>query len=75
MNRVRVAAEDAEGRMKLAGHMVRAPLSLAKMNYDAAPGRVFVFLKRVYTGNRGDTLHIPGGNRTVVPGRVREARG
>lgn len=39
-NRVRVAADDAEGRKKLAGYMLRAPLSLAKMRYDAASGTV-----------------------------------
>src|SRR3990172_2990585 len=37
-NQVRVAAEDAEGRKKLAAYMLRAPLSLAKMSYDAASG-------------------------------------
>ena len=37
-NQVRVAADDAEGRKKLAGYMLRAPLSLAKMSYDAASG-------------------------------------
>jgi hypothetical protein len=37
---VRVAAEDAEGRKKLASTMLRAPLSLAKMTYDAASGTV-----------------------------------
>jgi hypothetical protein len=35
-NLVRVAAEDREGRMKLAGYMMRAPMSLEKMSYDAA---------------------------------------
>jgi hypothetical protein len=39
-NRVRVAAEDAEGRQNLAGYMLRAPMSLEKINYDAASGSV-----------------------------------
>lgn len=39
-NRVRVAAEDPQGRTKLAGYMLRAPLSLAKMSYDAGSGTV-----------------------------------
>ncbi|MGH8702291.1 MAG: hypothetical protein ACREVR_14140 [Burkholderiales bacterium] len=39
-NQVRVPADDAEGRKKLAGTMLRAPLSLAKMTYDAASGRI-----------------------------------
>ena len=39
-NAVRVTAEDAEGRKKLAGYMLRAPMSLEKMTYDAATGTV-----------------------------------
>jgi hypothetical protein len=35
-NEVRVPAKDAEGRKKLAGYMLRAPMSLEKMTYDAA---------------------------------------
>ena len=35
-NQVRVPAEDPEGRKKLAGYMLRAPMSLEKMTYDAA---------------------------------------
>ena len=33
-----MAAEDREGRIKLAGTMLRAPMSLAKITYDAATG-------------------------------------
>lgn len=33
---MRVGADDRERRMKLADYMLRAPLSLAKMSYDAA---------------------------------------
>ena len=39
-NEVRVAAEDAEGRKKLAGTLLRAPMSLQKMTYDAATARL-----------------------------------
>lgn len=39
-NQVRVAAQDPEGRKKLAGYMLRAPMSLEKMSYDAATGTV-----------------------------------
>jgi hypothetical protein len=39
-NGVRVAAGDTEGRMKLAQHMLRAPLSLEKMSCDAYSTRV-----------------------------------
>jgi hypothetical protein len=35
-----VEVEDAEGRRKLSGYVLRAPLSLAKMTYDAAGGNV-----------------------------------
>lgn len=37
---VRVPAEDAEGRKKLAGTRLRAPMSLEKMTYAAATGTV-----------------------------------
>ncbi len=33
-NQVRAGAHDAESRMKLAGYMIRAPMSLEKMTYD-----------------------------------------
>jgi hypothetical protein len=39
-NEVSVAAEDAAGRKKLAGYMLRVPMSLQKMAYDAASGMV-----------------------------------
>jgi hypothetical protein len=35
-----VPAEDAEGRRKLVGTMLRAPMSLEKRTYDAATGTV-----------------------------------
>jgi hypothetical protein len=33
-NQVRVAAEDSEGRRKLAGYMLRAPMAPEKLRYD-----------------------------------------
>src|SRR5712691_3157021 len=39
-NQVRVGEGDANGRSKLAGYMLRAPMSLEKMSYDAASGTV-----------------------------------
>jgi hypothetical protein len=42
---VRVAADDPEGRKKLAGYMLRAPLSLAKMTCDPASGTVILPLQ------------------------------
>jgi len=37
---VRVPAEDTEERKKLSSYMLRAPMSLEKMTYDAATGTV-----------------------------------
>ena len=48
-NEVSVAAEDAEGRKKLAGSMLRAPLSLEKMSYDAATGTV-IYRSKIHVG-------------------------
>ena len=48
-NQVRIAAEDAEGRKKLAGYMLRAPMSLAKMTYDAATGTV-IYRSKMHLG-------------------------
>jgi hypothetical protein len=39
-NDVRVPAEDAERRKKLAGYMLRASMSLQKMTYAAVTGMV-----------------------------------
>jgi hypothetical protein len=49
-NEVSVAAEDAEGRKTLAGHMLRAPMSLEKMTYDAATGTA---ISRITFSRRG----------------------
>ena len=48
-NEVSVAAEDAEGRKKLAGYMLRAPMSLQKMTYDAASGTV-IYRSKMHAG-------------------------
>lgn len=37
-NQVRVGGEETEGRKKLAGYMLRAPIALEKMRYEAATG-------------------------------------
>jgi len=39
-NAVSVPAEDTKGRKQLAGTMLRAPMFLEKMTYDAATGTV-----------------------------------
>jgi hypothetical protein len=48
-NEVSVAAADAEGRKKLAGYMLRAPMSLQEMAYDAASGTV-IYCSRMHAG-------------------------
>ena len=48
-NQVRETAEDVEGRKKLARYMLRAPLSLAKMTYDASSGTV-LFRSKMHAG-------------------------
>jgi hypothetical protein len=39
-NQVRLGTEDSEGRQRLAGYMLRAPMALEKMAYDADTGTV-----------------------------------
>jgi hypothetical protein len=58
-NQVRVAADDAEGRKKLAGYMLRAPLSLAKMCYDAASGTV-IYRSKMHLGLKRNFQVMPG---------------
>ncbi len=49
---MRIGAEDAGGRKKLAGYMLRAPMSLAKMRYDAETGTV-LYRSKMHLGLRG----------------------
>jgi len=58
-NQVRVAAEDAEGRKKLAAYMLRAPLSLAKMSYNAASGTV-IYRSKMHLGLKRNFQVMPG---------------
>lgn len=58
-NQVRVAAEDPEGRKKLAGYMLRAPLSLAKMSYDTASGTV-IYRSKMHLGLKRNFQVMPG---------------
>ena len=54
-----MAAEDAEGRKKLAGYMLRAPLSLQKMTYDAATGTV-IYRSKMHAGLKRNFQVMPG---------------
>ena len=56
---MRVAADDTEGRKKLAGYMLRAPLSLAKMSYDAASGTV-IYRPKLHLGLKRNFQVMPG---------------
>ncbi len=48
-NQVRVTAGDPEGRKKLAGTRLRAPMSLEKMRYDAETGTV-IYRSKMHLG-------------------------
>ncbi len=63
-NRVRVAAEDREGRMNLAGYNLRAPMSLQKMTYEAATGTV-IYRSKMHAGAQAQ---LPGDARRRVAG-------
>jgi len=58
-NRVRVGAEDPAGRQKLAGYMLRAPMSLAKMSDDAATGTV-IYRSKMHAGLKRNFQVLPG---------------
>jgi hypothetical protein len=58
-NEVRVAPEDVEGRKKLAGYMLRAPMSLEKMTYDAATGTV-IYRSKMHAGLKRNFQVMPG---------------
>ncbi len=58
-NQVRVAAEEAEGRKKLAGTMLRAPMSLEKMTYNAQTGTV-IYRSKMHLGLKRNFQVMPG---------------
>lgn len=58
-NQVRVAREDREGRIKLAGYMIGAPMSLEKMTYDAATGTV-IYRSKMHAGLKRNFQVMPG---------------
>lgn len=61
-NQVRVGEEDAEGRKKLAGYMLRAPVSLEKMSYDAETGTV-IYRSKMHLGLKRNFQVMPGAER------------
>jgi len=58
-NQVRVDEGDAAGRRKLAGNMLRAPLSLAKMTYDTATG-IVIYRSKMHAGLKRNFQLMPG---------------
>ena len=80
-NEVRVVAEDAEGRKKLAGYMLRAPRSLEKMTYESATGTVIyrskmhAGLKRNFQVKKGDVARFRSISASRLTGeRIRNPR-
>jgi len=65
-NQVRVGADDAEGRRKLAGYMVRAPRSLEKMRYDATTGTV-IYRSKMRLGLKRNFQVMPGAANRAIP--------
>ena len=53
------AADDTEGGMKLAGTMLRAPLSLANMRCDAATGTA-IYGSKMRLGLKPNSQLMPG---------------
>lgn len=56
---VRVGEGDAEGRKKLAGTMLRAPMALEKMAYDAQTGTV-IYRSKMHLGLKRNFQVMPG---------------
>ena len=73
-----MAAEDAEGRKKLAGYMLRAPMSLEKMTYDASSGTV-IYRSKMHLGLKRNFQVMSGAawlerSMSSHPGLVRTSR-
>ena len=58
-NQVRVGEQEAEGRKKLAGYMVRAPMSLEKTRYDLNTGTV-IYRSKMHLGLKRNFQVMPG---------------
>ena len=58
-HQVRVPAEDPEGRKKLAGYMLRAPIALEKMTYDAGTGTL-IYRSKMHLGLKRSFQVMPG---------------
>jgi hypothetical protein len=58
-NQVRVDAQDPVARQKLAGTMLRAPMSVEKMTYDAKTGTV-IYRSKMHLGLKRNFQVMPG---------------
>jgi len=58
-NQVRIEEGDAEGRSKLAGYMLRAPMALEEMTYDAGTGTV-IYRSKMHLGLKRNFQVMPG---------------
>lgn len=56
---MRIRGSDGAGRIKLAQFMLRAPLSLEKMTYDAHSGMV-IYRSRMHPGLKRNSQLMPG---------------
>ena len=56
---MRVAEHDPEGRKKLAGYMLQAPMSLEKMTYDVESGTV-IYRSKMHLGLKRNFQVMPG---------------
>ncbi len=54
-----MVAEDAEGRQKLASYMLRAPMPVQKMTYDAASSTV-IYRSKMHAGLKRNFQVKPG---------------
>ena len=56
---MRVGEQNTEGRKKLAGYRVRAPMSLEKMRYDVNAGTV-IYRSKMHLGLKRNFQVMPG---------------
>ncbi len=54
-----MSAGDREGRIKLAGYTMRAPMPLEKMSYDAVTGTV-IYRSKMHLGIKINLQVMPG---------------
>ena len=58
-NQVRIGGDDPAGRKRLTGYMIRAPMSLEKMVYDAR-SRTVIYRSKMHLGLKRNFQVMPG---------------